>query len=438
MSSNDLAISVRNLSKSYTIDHSGQEGSTGGGRWTDRLRSPFRRGSRETLWALRDVSFDVGRGEVVGLIGRNGAGKSTLLKILSRITDPTHGEVNLYGRAGSLLEVGTGFHRELTGRENIFLNGAILGMTRREIASQFDEIVDFSGVERFLDTPVKRYSSGMSVRLAFAVAAHLRPEILIIDEVLAVGDVSFQNKCLDKMRDLTKQGRTVLFVSHNLGMVQSLCERGLLLRGGAVVVDAGVDRAVAEYLRELETRGGVDTDVKERPGSGEVEMTRVRLLDASGAASSTLIGGQEAVLEVEYVNHTGRRHPKLVANLYDSQARPVTSFSTGLTAPLFPPLGRSGRFRCRLPRLPLMPGTYRVALNLEADGEVMDTLKAAVMFEVASTVFHSTGASPTASQAAFLIDHAWEHEPMTSTTGFRGRVTSGPAPASAVDDGSRG
>src|SRR4051794_37460451 len=212
MSSGDIAVSVRGLSKAYTIAHNAERQVTLAEQMLQRLRNPFKRAQTETFWALKDVDFDIKKGDVVGIIGRNGAGKSTLLKVLSRITQPTAGEIDLYGRVGSLLEVGTGFHPELTGRENIYLNGAILGMSRREIDREFDAIVEFAGIEQFLDTPVKRYSSGMYVRLAFAVAAHLDPEILIIDEVLAVGDLEFQNKCLGKMKDVATSGRTVLFV----------------------------------------------------------------------------------------------------------------------------------------------------------------------------------------------------------------------------------
>ena len=244
----DVAVRVRGLSKSYSISHETDRPTNLAEAVTRRLRNPLRRGSRETFWALRDVDFDVGRGEVVGIIGRNGAGKSTLLKILSRITEPTDGRVELFGRVGSLLEVGTGFHPELTGRENIYLNGAILGMRREEIRGQFDAIVEFAGVERFLDTPVKRYSSGMYVRLAFAVAAHLNPEILVVDEVLAVGDAGFQAKCLGKMRDVASAGRTVLFVSHQMAALRRLCDRCLLFNDGQLVLSAGTDAAIHHYI----------------------------------------------------------------------------------------------------------------------------------------------------------------------------------------------
>ncbi|MDZ4768862.1 MAG: ABC transporter ATP-binding protein, partial [Chloroflexota bacterium] len=245
----NIAVRVENVSKSYTIAHEGKRYRT---LREDLIALIPGRGSprttRETFWALRDVSFEVPRGEVMGIIGRNGAGKSTLLKILARITKPTTGSIDLYGRVGSLLEVGTGFHPELTGHENIYLSGTILGMRRAEIARQFDAIVDFAEVEQFLDTPVKRYSSGMYMRLAFAVAAHLEPEILIVDEVLAVGDAAFQKKSLGKMGDVAKSGRTVLFVSHNMAAVEALCSRALLLERGRTAFLGAASEAIGRYL----------------------------------------------------------------------------------------------------------------------------------------------------------------------------------------------
>lgn len=254
-----LAITVQNVSKRFRITH--QKGGVGYYRTLrdDLLEMPRRLVSRlsrrngsselEAFWALKNVSFEVKRGEVLGVIGNNGAGKSTLLKILTRITEPTSGEVDLYGRVGSLLEVGTGFHPELTGRENIFMNGAILGMSRAEIRSKFDQIVTFAGTEKFLDTPVKRYSSGMYVRLAFAIAAHLQPEILLIDEVLAVGDIEFQQKCLGKMHDVSQAGRTVIFISHMLGAVEQLCPRAIWLHHGQIAADGPAHNVIAEYCR---------------------------------------------------------------------------------------------------------------------------------------------------------------------------------------------
>ena len=326
--SSDLALSVRGLSKEYRITHMSQHH----GKVTDAalaaMKNLFRPQEYETFLALDDVSFDVKKGDVVGVVGRNGAGKSTLLKVLSRITEPTAGEVRLYGKVGSLLEVGTGFHPELTGRENIYLNGSILGMRTRDIDRQFDAIVDFAEIERFLDTPVKRYSSGMYVRLAFAVAAHLNPEILIVDEVLAVGDTQFQNKCLGKMRDVSREdGRTVLFVSHNAAVVKSLCNKGLLLANGRLAFQGSAQEVLDEYAKRapvtsqvaykspigLHLAGlkvnGVETRVSDVDFLGplEIEVTveanaitpscvpRFRWRDADGLKLSDIWGPEELV-----------------------------------------------------------------------------------------------------------------------------------------------
>jgi len=280
MSSSDLAISVRNLSKCYTITHNAEKHSTLAETILHRLKSPLHRPHTKTFWALRDVSFDVKKGEVVGIIGRNGAGKSTLLKILSRITEPSKGKIDLYGRVGSLLEVGTGFHPELTGRENIFLNGAILGMTKAGIRKQFDEIVDFAGIEQFIDTPVKRYSSGMYVRLAFAVAAHLNSEILIIDEVLAVGDAEFQKKCMGKMNDVAHAGRTVLFVSHNLTAIRTLCQSAVLLASGKVRECGPVTAVCRTYMTESapQSREVVYDTLESAPGTSVLRIKRISVI----------------------------------------------------------------------------------------------------------------------------------------------------------------
>jgi len=273
----DIAISIRGLSKSYTIAHA-ERHVTLAEQLLHNARKGFRAPPKETFWALKDVSFDIQCGDVVGIVGRNGAGKSTLLKVLSRITGPTSGVVDVYGRVGSLLEVGTGFHQELTGRENIYLNGAILGMTKGEIRRQFDAIVDFSGVETFLETPVKRYSSGMYVRLAFAVAAHLNPEILIVDEVLAVGDAEFQRKCLDKMKDVSAHGRTVLFVSHQLQSITSLCHKAVFMEQGQVRHYGPAEETVGTYLKYSTQRSSdALNNATRRPGSGEVRFTSVSI-----------------------------------------------------------------------------------------------------------------------------------------------------------------
>lgn len=297
-------IKAEHLSKRYRIGARQRHNSLRDALM-DALRAPLRRlrnGNAETIWALNDVSFEVQQGEVVGIIGRNGAGKSTLLKILSRVTRPTKGRVTLNGRVGSLLEVGTGFHAELTGRENIYLNGAILGMSRNEIKRKFDEIVAFAETEQFLDTPVKHYSSGMTVRLAFAVAAHLEPEILIIDEVLAVGDLTFQKKCLGKMNDVARAGRTVLFVSHDLNAVNSLCERAILLHGGGIVKDGRVSDVTSFYLDGANKVYSPVTWISlPRGRSDEIEFVRA-LIAQKGEATNRIDCRGEFQISIEYTN----------------------------------------------------------------------------------------------------------------------------------------
>jgi homopolymeric O-antigen transport system ATP-binding protein len=266
------------------------------------VRNSVARRRAEELWALDDVSFRIDEGEVVGIIGRNGAGKSTLLKLLSRLTEPTRGRITVEGKVGSLLEIGTGFHPELTGRENIFLNGTIIGMTRAEVARRFDEIVEFAEIDRFLDTPVKRYSSGMYVRLAFAVAAHLEPEILVVDEVLAVGDVAFQRKCLGRMDEVAKQGRTVLFVSHNLAAIKSLCTRAMLLRDGRLVADGDVEETITKYLDltwPLTSDGSIPPSAS-RIGSGQARAQRVRVTNTAGEPVERVYLGQPFRIAVQY------------------------------------------------------------------------------------------------------------------------------------------
>jgi lipopolysaccharide transport system ATP-binding protein len=321
-------IRVENLSKSYNIQHNAARSQyrTLQETITQIATSPLRRlrgqrnGRVEKFWALKDVNLEVQQGEVLGIIGRNGAGKSTLLKVLSRITAPTTGRIELRGRVGSLLEVGTGFHPELTGRENIYLNGSILGMHRREIQWKFDEIVDFSGVEKFLDTPVKRYSSGMYVRLAFAVAAHLEPEILIVDEVLAVGDAEFQKKCLGKMEEVSKCGRTVLFVSHNMVSIARLCNQGLLLQGGQKVFFGGIHELIARYNENIfnATSEKVWPDGSHAPGDHSVRLRAVRLLTNSNELVEGAIDINEGfAIEIEYelLDVDGDRIPIAAINL---------------------------------------------------------------------------------------------------------------------------
>ncbi|MEQ9443820.1 MAG: ABC transporter ATP-binding protein [Cyclobacteriaceae bacterium] len=297
----DIAISVENISKRYLI------GDTSKGSVREAITSFFSENAsskKENFLALKDISFEVKKGEAVGIIGKNGAGKSTLLKILSRITEPSTGRIVIDGRVSSLLEVGTGFHPELTGRENIFLNGTILGMSRDEIKSKLDEIIEFSGVKRFIETPVKRYSSGMKVRLAFAVAAHLEPEILIIDEVLAVGDVEFQKKCLGKMADITGQGRTILFVSHNMSAVRRLCSKAIHLDDGQVVYTGDVEEAISNYLDTndtyIESMGEIAWNVTAAPQSSEVKLIAARIRNNEEKVKTQFDTSEEITIEVDY------------------------------------------------------------------------------------------------------------------------------------------
>jgi lipopolysaccharide transport system ATP-binding protein len=320
-------ISARGLSKAYTVARAGSRPTTLAEAVVMCLTKPFARFRSETFWALRDVSFDLRAGEVLGVIGPNGAGKSTLLKILSRITEPTRGEADLHGRVGSLLEVGTGFHPELTGRENIFLNGAILGMRRRDIARQFDSIVEFAGTEAFLDMPVKRYSSGMFVRLAFAVAAHLSPDILIVDEVLAVGDLAFQRKCLDKMSEVAgREGRTVIFVSHNMAAVRKLCTRGLLLCGGAVGLEGKTDDVVAKYLALNAEAASATTELPLGDSHAAARALSVRTLRADGTPAAQFHIGEAWRIRVEFEVRRALPHVIAAAGLRNVEGFPLVTW----------------------------------------------------------------------------------------------------------------
>jgi lipopolysaccharide transport system ATP-binding protein len=331
-------VQVKNVGKQYTLGTREAAYDTLRESIVEAMRAPFRRlrganGKRQsdTIWALKDANFEVEPGEVVGIIGRNGAGKSTLLKILSRITEPTTGRVELYGRVASLLEVGTGFHAELTGRENIYLNGAILGMKKAEIDRKFDQIVEFSELEKFLDTPVKRYSSGMYMRLAFAVASHLEPEILVVDEVLAVGDAQFQKKCLGKMSDVATEGRTVLFVSHNMVAIQSLCRRALWLELGRIVEDGSAGTVVSSYLKYSIGDGASSSqvwpDIATAPGNESVRLHRIQIKPKDGMSSLPLTTKTPFSIEVEYWNLQPGAKLHITFHLYTEQE--VVAFTTG-------------------------------------------------------------------------------------------------------------
>ena len=362
----------------------------------------------EDFWALKDVSFSVQQGEAVGIIGRNGAGKSTLLKILSQITPPTEGKITFRGRIASLLEVGTGFHPELTGRENIYLNAAILGMTRREVRSRFDAIVEFSNVARFLDTPVKRYSSGMFVRLAFAVAAHLEPDILIVDEVLAVGDAEFQKQCLGKMGEVVGTGRTVLFVSHNMSAMQHLCTRGILLEEGHLVTEGPVNTVVETYAsrRQASDMSAELLKRKDRHGSGEVKLSAVRLLDAEAREVFTIGSGQEGYLDFDYISDEPLTSLALAWNLRTEQGQPlfrVSSYDAGRDTGDFP---RCGTLRCHVPRWPLVPGTYYLTTEIRIKGTVVDGVPNALALTIAGGDFFGTGRINL--HSPLLLDHDWQ------------------------------
>jgi lipopolysaccharide transport system ATP-binding protein len=411
----NVAIQTSELGKRYTLGLNKRGYDTLRESITQSVRRPLRRAGQrraatgETLWALRDLSLTVRNGEVLGLIGHNGAGKTTLLKILSRITEPSAGYADVTGRVGSLLEVGTGFHPELTGRENIFLNGAILGMRRAEIRRRFDEIVSFAEVERFLDTPVKRYSSGMSVRLAFAVAAHLESEILLVDEVLAVGDAAFQRKSLGKMDEVARAGRTVIFVSHNLAIIQAICTRGLLLERGAAVADASVTAAIDQYLRALERAASEDLVDREDRDGRAWDQTRVRRLeirDSSGGHPDMVIGGRPATIAVEVTEVLPMMECRLT--IVDSLGQPVVAFDSEISAPIDVRSGELGaRIECDIESLPLVPGRYRIDVLIKARRQIQDGLQAAGFFDVEPGVIGDRPAPAAGSDGHVVLPHVW-------------------------------
>jgi len=404
-------ISVHNLGKSYRIGLKEEKYPTFRDAIVGAVKAPIRRfqklrehGSNDadTFWALRGVSFEVQRGEVIGIIGRNGAGKSTLLKILSRITEPTEGEARLRGRVASLLEVGTGFHPELTGRENIYLNGAILGMKKAEIDRKFDEIVAFSEVEKFLDTPVKRYSSGMYVRLAFAVAAHLEPEILIVDEVLAVGDAQFQKKCLGKMQDVASgEGRTVLFVSHNMAAVRALCRKSLMLQEGMIANSGATEQIVSDYLNSLDSSESSQLPgFESRSGAGKVRITEVRMIPAEGNAIAC---GKP--LRIEFHLSSPAKQLRMVFALYDDYGSLVADFDTGSTGP-------EGKcdfencIICCIDELLLTPKRYRMNIYLTSCGELQDHVQGAATMHVTEGVVRGK-LIDSATRGTTIIPHSW-------------------------------
>jgi lipopolysaccharide transport system ATP-binding protein len=407
-------IEVRNVAKRYRLGQFNattiQEEAAQLLRRLRRRREPEVASSASDFWALRDVSFSVNRGEVVGIIGRNGAGKSTLLKILSRITEPSSGEIRVKGRIASLLEVGTGFHPELTGRENIYLNGTILGMTRAEVKSKFDEIVEFAGVQPFLDTPVKRYSSGMHVRLAFAVAAHLEPEILVVDEVLAVGDAEFQKKCLGKMADVASGGRTVLFVSHNMDAIRRICGSAVLLSHGQVARRGGVDECIEAYMA-----GGAATRAEShvidlpRPPEDRPHVFRIEVLDREGRPLPAPRTWDYVRFRLHYYS------PQLVTNgsvLFMISTAGGSLLTLCSTAPdsahqmdLQP---GEGFVECDFPRLELSAGLFTLGVGLAIPNVLwLDDQFHAATLEIHQNDIFGSGAPPTATRFPVPMDHRW-------------------------------
>lgn len=415
------ALKAEGLSKRYRLGAREASSRTLGETLMASARrfNPLRRSSYQPeteFWALKDVSFTILPGEIVGIIGRNGAGKSTLLKVLARITEPTAGHAEVYGRLGSLLEVGTGFHPDLTGRENIYLNGSILGMARRDIERKFDEIVAFAELERFLDTPVKHYSSGMYVRLAFAVAAHLEPEILLVDEVLAVGDAAFQKKCLGKMSEVARDGRTVLFVSHNTAALLGFCQRGILLEHGQVAADDKIETVIQCYLSSLRANTPWDlSEHRERQGAGRVRFTAVFFEDAQGNPLEQGISGQSLVVKLKYQSVGIERTQSLpncraAVTFFDLLGQPLFNCSSELVIQNPITLAPQGELRCVIPQLPLSRGQYLLTLFLQVNREIEDWLENAIELEVIDGDFYGTGRlyPPGWNGKGVLVPHQWQ------------------------------
>ena len=409
-----VAIRVENLAKRYRLGELSRK--TFVADWRRKLfggEEPD--DAPNVFWALRDVSFDIQQGQVVGILGRNGAGKSTLLKILSSITSPTRGAIRMKGRIASLLEVGTGFHQELSGRDNVFLNGAILGMSRKEVASKFDEIVAFSGVEQFLDTPVKRYSSGMRVRLAFAVAANLEAELLMIDEVLAVGDAAFQQKCLGKIGEVAGSGRTVLFVSHNAATVEALCNRGIVLQRGRVAFDGTQIDALQHYAEMNAVHGVSVRDRTDRTGNGLIRVVGFDVRNAAGNVVQSVNSGEDIAICLQFENPTEAVFPHLSVriNVRTHLGIPVFTQSNPLVGKEFGKLPAKGVFVCRIPKLPLPAATYKITFQIATNsrhGEMLDAIEDAIELPVESGDFFGSGKVPAIVSGTALVPAQWEME----------------------------
>lgn len=418
----NIAIRVEHLSKQYYIKSAKDWHDRLGDKLADGLRSIFGRNGRlhlgqKSFWALRDICFEVKQGEVIGFIGGNGAGKTTLLKILSRITEPTEGRAQVYGRMSSLLEVGTGFVGDLSGRENIYLSGAILGMRKSEIDRRFDEIVEFSGVGEFIDDPVKHYSSGMYVRLGFSVAAHLKPEILVVDEVLAVGDAMFQQKCLGKMGDVAKEGRTVLFVSHNMAAVQGLCSKCYMLKSGQLLAQ-GDPRTVIEQYMAVASSGQVTQvgDRQDRQGTGEIRFEEVSICDGEGRPINQAICGQDVSIAVSYRSRNDKPVSRLDIHItfYTTLGQFMFNCSSEASGHPFEVLPPKGQVVCHVPELPLAPGRYVFNLYSTVGGVMADWVTQAGSLNVVAGDFFGTGQLKTHNEG-FLVKHKWTVSSANST-----------------------
>jgi len=419
----DIAIRAENLGKLYKIGRRQERYRTLRDTITDVAAAPFRRlrsalrgqsaaEQGETIWALKDVSFEIKQGEVVGIIGRNGAGKSTLLKILSCITEPTQGYAEIHGRVGSLLEVGTGFHPELTGRENIYLNGAILGMKRVEINRKFDEIVAFAEVDKFIDTPVKHYSSGMYMRLAFAVAAHLETEVLLVDEVLAVGDLAFQRKCLGKMHDIAKRGKTVVFVSHNMGAIYNICERAILLSRGGIDKDGSINIIIEKYCNDSINHDNLKPirDRIDRKGDGLIKFTKLHWKTFAGERVSILRSGENYNLLLDYECSDKQIKNNVFVSFIVKDISGVTLLlhQSDFNNNNFNSLPNKGQFICTIPKLPLVAGQYLINIFVGINNKACDVVEDAAIVTVEYGDFFGTGHLGRPTLCKFLIDCAWE------------------------------
>ena len=432
MSSNDIAIKVENISKIYRIGLKREMQEHFASAIFDFIKSPWKNYRKyrslykfddfnldqnqnakeipsDIIFAVNDVSFEVKKGEVLGLIGGNGAGKSTLLKILAKITDPTSGRAEIRGRISSLLEVGTGFHQELSGRENVYLNGTILGMKKIEVDRKFDEIVDFSGVEKFIDTPVKRYSSGMKVRLAFAVAAFMEPEILLVDEVLAVGDAMFQKKSIGKMSEVSKQGRTIIFVSHNMPAIANLCDRAILLDSGTVKLDTDPNSAITGYLESISNFSGTaDFSKVPRLRGHSPIIQKVKLFDKKGNFISSVQMGDSLTVHIYFSHSDKLKNPHFGLLFETLMGVKVFWLHSRIQKGTLPDLSSSGVIECHIPRLPLTPGTYFISAGCGELKNQLDFIERGCQIQVIEADVFGTGKSLNPNISLVFVDAQWE------------------------------